>query len=83
MSDEQIVETINNAGYKAHLKNGPRVAPRLMRAHPTAAGQHTTPSMKGGFTDRIIYATILGAHLPDFHVPRRSSSRTGAGSWRF
>lgn len=38
VSDDQIVETINNAGYKAHLKNGRARVPPLMRAHPTAAG---------------------------------------------
>lgn len=37
VSDDQIVETINNAGYKAHLKNGPRAALERTRAHPAAA----------------------------------------------
>lgn len=60
VSDDQIVETINNAGYKAHLKNGPRVGAAADASASDGGGQHTTPSMKGGFTDRIIYAAILG-----------------------
>lgn len=74
VSDEQIVETINNAGYKAHLKNGPRVG-AATDASASGGGQHTTPSMKGGFTDRIIYATILGVPIflismfPAFQFP--------------
>ncbi len=37
VSDEQIVETINNAGYTAHLKNGRARALERTRAHPAAA----------------------------------------------
>ena len=74
VSDEQIVETINNAGYTAHLKNGPRAGAGT-NASASGGGQHTTPSMKGGFTDRIIYATILGVPIflismfPAFQFP--------------
>ena len=75
VSDEQIVETINNAGYTAHLKNGPRVGAATDASASDGGGQHTTPSMKGGFTDRIIYATILGVPIflismfPAFQFP--------------
>lgn len=75
VSDEQIVETINNAGYKAHLKNGPRVGAATDASASDGGGQHTAPSMKGGFTDRIIYATILGVPIflismfPAFQFP--------------
>lgn len=75
VSDEQIVETINNAGYKAHLKNGPRVGAATDASASGGGGQHTTPSMKDGFTDRIIYATILGVPIflismfPAFQFP--------------
>ena len=75
VSDEQIVETINNAGYKAHLKNGPRAGAGTNASASDGGGQHTTPSMKGGFTDRIIYATILGVPIflismfPAFQFP--------------
>ena len=75
VSDEQIVETINNAGYKAHLKNGPRAGATTDASASDGGGQHTTPSMKGGFTDRIIYATILGVPIflismfPAFQFP--------------
>lgn len=75
VSDEQIVETINNAGYKAHLKNGPRVGAATDASASDGGGQHTTPSMTGGFTDRIIYATILGVPIflismfPSFQFP--------------
>lgn len=75
VSDEQIVETINNAGYKAHLKNGPRVGAATDASASDGGGQHTTPSMNGGFTDRIIYATILGVPIflismfPAFQFP--------------
>lgn len=75
VSDEQIVETINNAGYKAHLKNGPRVGAATDASASDGGGQHTTPSMKGGFTDRIIYAAILGVPIflismfPAFQFP--------------
>ena len=75
VSDDQIVETINNAGYKAHLKNGPRVGAATDASASDGGGQHTTPSMKGGFTDRIIYATILGVPIflismfPAFQFP--------------
>ena len=74
VSDEQIVETINNAGYTAHLKNGPRAGAGT-NASASGGGQHTTPSMKGGFTDRIIYAAILGVPIflismfPSFQFP--------------
>ena len=75
VSDEQIVETINNAGYKAHLKNGPRAGVATDVSASDGGGQHTTPSMKGGFTDRIIYAAILGVPIflismfPAFQFP--------------
>ena len=75
VSDEQIVETINNAGYKAHLKNGPRAGAATDASTSDGGGQHTTPSMKGGFTDRIIYAAILGVPIflismfPAFQFP--------------
>ena len=75
VSDDQIVETINNAGYKAHLKNGPRAGAATDVSASDGGGQHTTPSMKGGFTDRIIYATILGVPIflismfPAFQFP--------------
>ncbi len=75
VSDEQIVETINNAGYKAHLKNGPRAGAATDASASGGGGQHTTPSMTGGFTDRIIYATILGVPIflismfPAFQFP--------------
>lgn len=75
VSDEQIVETINNAGYTAHLKNGPRVGAATDASASDGGGQHTTPSMTGGFTDRIIYATILGVPIflismfPAFQFP--------------
>lgn len=75
VSDDQIVETINNAGYKAHLKNGPRAGTTTDASASDGGGQHTTPSMKGGFTDRIIYAAILGVPIflismfPAFQFP--------------
>ena len=75
VSDDQIVETINNAGYKAHLKNGPRAGAATDASASGGGGQHTTPSTKGGFTDRIIYATILGVPIflismfPAFQFP--------------
>ena len=75
VSDEQIVETINSAGYKAHLKNGPRAGAATDASTSDGGGQHTTPSMKGGFTDRIIYAAILGVPIflismfPSFQFP--------------
>ncbi|WP_294627409.1 cation-translocating P-type ATPase [uncultured Rothia sp.] len=75
VSDDQIVETINNAGYKAHLKNGPRTGAATDASASDGGGQHTTPSMKDGFTDRIIYATILGVPIflismfPSFQFP--------------
>lgn len=75
VSDDQIVETINNAGYKAHLKNGPRVGAATDASASDGGGQHTTPSMNGGFTDRIIYAAILGVPIflismfPAFQFP--------------
>ena len=75
VSDEQIVETINNAGYTAHLKNGPRTGATTDASASGGGNQHTTPSMKGGFTDRIIYAAILGVPIflismfPSFQFP--------------
>ena len=75
VSDEQIVETINNAGYTAHLKNGPRAGAGTNASASDGGGQHTTPSMNGGFTDRIIYAAILGVPIflismfPAFQFP--------------
>ena len=75
VSDEQIVETINSAGYKAHLKNGPRAGAATDASTSDGGGQHTTPSMTGGFTDRIIYAAILGVPIflismfPSFQFP--------------
>lgn len=75
VSDEQIVETINNAGYKAHLKNGPRVGAATDASASGGGNQHSTPSMTGGFTDRIIYAAILGVPIflismfPAFQFP--------------
>ena len=75
VSDEQIVETINNAGYKAHLKNGPRTGATTDASVSGGGNQHSTPSMKGGFTDRIIYAAILGVPIflismfPSFQFP--------------
>lgn len=75
VSDEQIVETINSAGYTAHLKNGPRAGAGTNASASDGGGQHTTPSMTGGFTDRIIYAAILGVPIflismfPSFQFP--------------
>lgn len=75
VSDEQIVETINNAGYTAHLKNGPAAGAGTNASTSDGGGQHTTPSMNGGFTDRIIYAAILGVPIflismfPAFQFP--------------
>lgn len=75
VSDDQIVETINSAGYKAHLKNGPRAGAATDASTSDGGGQHTTPSMTGGFTDRIIYAAILGVPIflismfPSFQFP--------------
>ena len=75
VSDEQIVETINNAGYTAHLKNGPRAGAGTNASASGGGHQHSTPSMTGGFTDRIIYATILGVPIflismfPAFQFP--------------
>ena len=75
VSDDQIVETINNAGYTAHLKNGPRAGAGTSTSASDGGNQHSTPSMKGGFTDRIIYATILGVPIflismfPAFQFP--------------
>lgn len=75
VSDEQIVETINNAGYTAHLKNGPRAGAGTNASAPGGGNQHSTPSMNGGFTDRIIYAAILGVPIflismfPSFQFP--------------
>ena len=75
VSDEQIVETINNAGYKAHLKNGPRAGAGTNASASGGGNQHSTPSMNGGFTDRIIYAAILGVPIflismfPSFQFP--------------
>lgn len=75
VSDEQIVETINNAGYTAHLKNGPRAGAGTSASASGGGHQHSTPSMTGGFTDRIIYAAILGVPIflismfPSFQFP--------------
>lgn len=75
VSDDQIVETINNAGYTAHLKNGPRAGAATDASTSDGGHQHSTPSMNGGFTDRIIYATILGVPIflismfPAFQFP--------------
>ena len=75
VSDEQIVETINNAGYTAHLKNGPRAGAGTNASASGSGHQHSTPSMTGGFTDRIIYAAILGVPIflismfPSFQFP--------------
>ena len=75
VSDEQIVETINNAGYTAHLKNGPRAGAGTNASASGGGNQHSTPSMNGGFTDRIIYAAILGVPIflismfPSFQFP--------------
>ena len=74
VSDEQIVEAINNAGYTAHLKNGPRAGAGT-NASASGGGHHSTPSMNDGFTDRIIYAAILGVPIflismfPSFQFP--------------
>ena len=75
VSDEQIIETINNAGYTAHLKNGPRAGAGTNASASGGGNQHSTPSMNGGFTDRIIYAAILGVPIflismfPSFQFP--------------
>lgn len=75
VSDEQIVETINNAGYTAHLKNGPHAGAGTNASASGGGNQHSTPSMKDGFTDRIIYAAILGVPIflismfPAFQFP--------------
>ena len=75
VSDEQIVETINNAGYTAHLKNGPRAGAGTNTNASGGGNHHSTPSMNGGFTDRIIYAAILGVPIflismfPSFQFP--------------
>ena len=75
VSDEQIVETINNAGYTAHLKNGPRAGAGTNTNTSGGGNHHSTPSMNGGFTDRIIYAAILGVPIflismfPSFQFP--------------
>ena len=75
VSDEQIVETINNAGYTAHLKNGPRTGAGTNASASGGGNHHSTPSMNGGFTDRIIYAAILGVPIflismfPSFQFP--------------
>ena len=75
VSDEQIIETINNTGYTAHLKNGPRAGAGTNASASGGGGHHSTPSMTGGFTDRIIYAAILGVPIflismfPSFQFP--------------
>lgn len=75
VSDEQIVETINSAGYTAHLKNGPRAGAGTNASASDGGNHHSTPSMTGGFTDRIIYAAILGVPIflismfPSFQFP--------------
>lgn len=75
VSDDQIVETINSAGYTAHLKNGPRAGAGTNASASDGGNHHSTPSMNGGFTDRIIYAAILGVPIflismfPSFQFP--------------
>ena len=75
VSDEQIIETINNTGYTAHLKNGPRAGAGTNASASGGGNHHSTPSMNGGFTDRIIYAAILGVPIflismfPSFQFP--------------
>lgn len=75
VSDDQIVETINNAGYTAHLKNGPRAGAGTNASASGGGNHHSTPSINGGFTDRIIYAAILGVPIflismfPSFQFP--------------
>ena len=75
VSDEQIIETINNAGYTAHLKNGPAAGAGTNASASGGGHHHSTPSMTGGFTDRIIYAAILGVPIflismfPSFQFP--------------
>ena len=75
VSDEQIVETINNAGYTAHLKNGLRAGAGTNASASGGGNHHSTPSMNDGFTDRIIYAAILGVPIflismfPSFQFP--------------
>ena len=75
VSDEQIVETINSAGYTAHLKNGPRAGAGTNASASGGGNHHSTPSMNGDFTDRIIYAAILGVPIflismfPSFQFP--------------
>lgn len=76
VSDEQIIETINNTGYTAHLKNGPAAGAGTNASASSGGGHHhSTPSMTGGFTDRIIYAAILGVPIflismfPSFQFP--------------
>lgn len=60
VSDDQIVETINNAGYTAHLRNGSHAGAGTNASASSGGHQHSTPSMNDGFTKRIIYAAILG-----------------------
>ena len=75
VSDEQIIETINNTGYTAHLKNGPTAGTGTNASASGGGHHHSTPSMTGGFTDRIIYAAILGVPIflismfPSFQFP--------------
>lgn len=75
VSDEQIIETINNTGYTAHLKNGPAAGAGTNASASGGGHHHSTPSMTGGFTDRIIYAAILGVPIflismfPSFQFP--------------
>ena len=75
VSDEQIIETINNTGYTAHLKNGPAAGTGTNASASGGGNHHSTPSMNGGFTDRIIYAAILGVPIflismfPSFQFP--------------
>jgi len=47
VSDEQIVETINNAGYTAHLKNGSR------------AGAGTDASASGGCGESVALVMLF------------------------
>lgn len=75
VSDEQIIEIINNTGYTAHLKNGPAAGAGTNTNASGGGNHHSTPSMNGGFTDRIIYAAILGVPIflismfPSFQFP--------------
>ena len=60
VSDEQIIETINSTGYTAHLRNESHAGAGTNASASGGGHNHSTPSMSGGFTNRIIYAAILG-----------------------